>query len=90
MFEKIRGILEVIEYLDPTGQEIVHRVPEDGSGEIVLGSQCIVREKQVAIFFRDGRSQWMIRNDAVDLQGCRLDVCPLESLDVVAESLAAL
>jgi hypothetical protein len=48
--------LDIIEYLDPTGQEIVHRVPEEGSGEIVLGSQCIVRENQVAIFFRDGRA----------------------------------
>jgi membrane protease subunit (stomatin/prohibitin family) len=48
--------LEVIEYLDPTGQEIVHRVPEEGSGEIRLGSQCIVRENQVAVFFRDGRA----------------------------------
>jgi membrane protease subunit (stomatin/prohibitin family) len=53
-------VLEVIEYLDPTGQEIVHRVPEHGSGEIVLGSQCIVRENQVAIFFRDGRALDML------------------------------
>jgi len=56
MLERVRGILEVIEYLDPTGQEIVHRVPEEGSGEIVLGSQCVVRENQVAVFFRDGRA----------------------------------
>jgi len=56
MFERMRGILELIEYLDPTGQEIVHRVPEEGSGEIVLGSQLVVRENQVAVFFRDGRA----------------------------------
>ena len=56
MFERMRGILEVIEYLDPTGQEIVHRVPEGGSGEIVLGSQLVVRENQVGVFFRDGRA----------------------------------
>jgi membrane protease subunit (stomatin/prohibitin family) len=56
MLNRVRGILEVIEYLDPTGQEIVHRVPEEGSGEIRLGSQCIVRENQVAVFFRDGRA----------------------------------
>ncbi len=60
MLEKIRGILEVIEYLDPTGQEIVRRIPEEGSGEIVLGSQCIVRENQVAVFFRDGRALDML------------------------------
>ena len=58
--EKIRGILDVIEYLDPTGKEIVHRIPEKGSGEIVLGTQCIVRENQVAVFFRDGRSLDML------------------------------
>ena len=60
MIGRLRGILEVIEHLDPTGQEIVHRVPEGGSGEIVLGSQCIVRENQVAIFFRDGRALDML------------------------------
>lgn len=60
MIGRLRGILEVIEYLDPTGREIVHRVPEGGSGEIVLGSQCIVRENQVAIFFRDGRALDML------------------------------
>jgi membrane protease subunit (stomatin/prohibitin family) len=60
MFRKLKNILEVIEYLDPTGQEIVHRVPEEGSGEIVLGSQCVVRENQVALFFRDGRALDML------------------------------
>jgi len=60
MLDKIRGILEVIEYLDPTGREMVHRIPEQGSGEIVLGSQCIVRENQVAVFFRDGRALDML------------------------------
>jgi hypothetical protein len=44
---KLRGILQVIEYLDPTGKESLHGVPEGGSGGIVLGSQCIVRENQV-------------------------------------------
>ena len=60
MIGKLKGILEVIEYLDPTGDVIVRREPEGGSGEIVLGSQCIVRENQVAIFFRDGRSLDML------------------------------
>ncbi|MGC8873578.1 MAG: SPFH domain-containing protein [Chloroflexia bacterium] len=50
------ALLEVIEFLDETGQEIIHRVPEQGSGEIRLGSQCIVRESQVAVFFRDGKA----------------------------------
>ena len=50
------AILDVIEFLDPTGRQIVHRVPESGSGEFRLGSQAIVRESQVAVFFRDGKA----------------------------------
>lgn len=50
------AILDVIEYLDPTGKEIAHRVPENGSGEFRLGSQLIVRENQQAVFFRDGKA----------------------------------
>jgi membrane protease subunit (stomatin/prohibitin family) len=60
VLNRVRGTLQVIEYLDPTGQEIVHRVPEEGSGEITLASQCVVRENQVAIFFRDGRALDML------------------------------
>ncbi|HEY8516253.1 MAG TPA: SPFH domain-containing protein [Candidatus Binatia bacterium] len=47
--------LEVIEWLDETGTEIVHRVPESGSGETKLGAQLIVRDSQAAIFFKSGR-----------------------------------
>jgi len=50
------ALLEVLEFLDESGKEIVHRIPEGGSGEIRLGSQCVVRESQVAIFFRDGKA----------------------------------
>ncbi|MGC8827193.1 MAG: SPFH domain-containing protein [Anaerolineae bacterium] len=49
-------IFDVIEYFDPTGQEIVHRIPERGSGDFRLGSQLIVRESQAAVFFRDGKA----------------------------------
>jgi membrane protease subunit (stomatin/prohibitin family) len=49
-------IFDVIEYLDPSGQEIVHRIPETGSGDFRLGSQLIVRESQEAVFFRDGKA----------------------------------
>ena len=51
-----KGILEIIEYLDPTGDEIVHRIPERGSGDFRIGSQVIVREAQSAVFFRDGKA----------------------------------
>ena len=47
---------EIIEFLDDTGKEIVHRVPESGSGEFRLGSQLVVRESQEAVFFRDGKA----------------------------------
>jgi membrane protease subunit (stomatin/prohibitin family) len=50
------AILDVIEFLDPTGRQIIHRVPEGGSGEFRLGSQLIVRESQTAVFFRDGKA----------------------------------
>ena len=48
--------LEVIEFLNDEGNEIVHRIPQDGSAETSLASQLIVRENQSAVFFRDGRA----------------------------------
>src|SRR5438552_5173109 len=50
------AVLNVVEFLDPTGRQIVHRVPEGGSGDFRLGSQLVVRESQVAVFFRDGKA----------------------------------
>lgn len=48
--------LDVIEFLDNEGNEIVHRVPQKGSADTSLGSQLVVRESQSAVFFRDGRA----------------------------------
>jgi membrane protease subunit (stomatin/prohibitin family) len=47
---------EVVEFLDDTGEEIVHRVPEAGSGEFNWGSQLVVRESQAAVFFKNGKA----------------------------------
>jgi membrane protease subunit (stomatin/prohibitin family) len=49
-------MIEVIEVPDGAGTEMVRRVPAAGSGEFTLGAQVIVRESQVAVFFRDGKS----------------------------------
>jgi len=48
--------LEILEWFDETGKVIVHRIPEDGSGEIKYGAQLIVRENQAAVFFYQGRA----------------------------------
>jgi membrane protease subunit (stomatin/prohibitin family) len=48
--------LEVIEWVDQTGNEIVKRVPETGSGEIKFGAQLLVRESQAGVFFYRGRA----------------------------------
>jgi membrane protease subunit (stomatin/prohibitin family) len=49
------ALLEIIEWFDETGEELVHRIPESGSGETRYGSQLVVRENQAAVFFRDGK-----------------------------------
>ena len=43
--------LENLEWLDETGRQIVHRLPQSGSGEIKYGAQLTVRESQAAVFF---------------------------------------
>lgn len=49
-------LMEIIEFLDNSGDKMVQRLPEEGSGEFKFGSQLIVRENQKAVFFRDGKS----------------------------------
>jgi membrane protease subunit (stomatin/prohibitin family) len=48
--------LENIEWFDETGSELVHRIPEEGSGEIKYGAQLTVRESQAGIFFYKGKA----------------------------------
>jgi len=48
--------LEMIEWFDESGKELVHRIPEIGSGEIKWGAQLVVRESQAAVFFYNGKA----------------------------------
>ncbi len=48
--------LEVLEWFDNTGKELVHRLPEKGSGEIKYGAQLTVRDNQAAVFYYQGRA----------------------------------
>jgi membrane protease subunit (stomatin/prohibitin family) len=58
MFMAMNNIvfLEVLEWFDESGKELVHRIPEKGSGEIKFGAQLTVRESQVAVFFYKGKA----------------------------------
>jgi membrane protease subunit (stomatin/prohibitin family) len=49
-------IIDVVEWPDQGPNDMVQRVPEQGAGDIRLGSQVIVRGAQVAVFYRDGKA----------------------------------
>jgi len=49
-------VFDIVEFMDEGGTEMVHRIPERGSGDFRIGSQVIVRDSQAAVFFRDGRA----------------------------------
>jgi membrane protease subunit (stomatin/prohibitin family) len=50
------AILDLIQWPNERPEQLVYRVPEQGSGEFRLGSQLVVRESQSAVFVRDGRA----------------------------------
>ncbi|MEE4240690.1 MAG: SPFH domain-containing protein [Desulfopila sp.] len=48
--------LENIEWFDESGKELVHRLPETGSGEIKFGAQLTIRESQAGVLFYKGKA----------------------------------
>ncbi len=48
--------LEILEWFDDSGDRLVYRLPEEGSGDIKYGAQLTVRDSQAAVFFYQGRA----------------------------------
>jgi membrane protease subunit (stomatin/prohibitin family) len=48
--------MQVIQFVDPTGQTMVARYPKQGTAAIQLGSQLVVEESQQAVLLRDGKA----------------------------------
>jgi membrane protease subunit (stomatin/prohibitin family) len=48
--------LENLEWFDESGKELVHRLPEKGSGEIKWGAQLTIRESQAGVFYYKGKA----------------------------------
>ncbi len=49
-------MLEILEWVDPSGEEMIYRIPQQGSADIKMGAQLIVRDSQMAMFFKNGHA----------------------------------
>jgi len=49
-------ILDVVQAPDMGARDLVRRVPQTGAGDMRIGTQVIVRDGQVAVFYRDGKA----------------------------------
>ncbi len=49
-------LIEILEWMDPSGDEMIYRIPQEGSADFKIGAQLIVRDSQTAIFFKDGHA----------------------------------
>ena len=49
-------IIDVVDHTNVVDDELVFRVPQEGSGDLRFGSQLIVGESQAAIFVRAGQA----------------------------------
>jgi membrane protease subunit (stomatin/prohibitin family) len=48
-------MMEILEWVDMSATDMIHRVPEKGSLDIKAGAQLIVRDSQSAVFFKSGK-----------------------------------
>jgi membrane protease subunit (stomatin/prohibitin family) len=58
---------KVIQFQDPTGEVLVARIPPADTAELTSGSQLIVQEGQIGVFYHDGRSADAFRAGRYDL-----------------------
>ena len=49
-------LIEILEWVDPSGEEMIYRIPQEGSADIKMGAQLIVRDSQMAMFFKSGHA----------------------------------
>ncbi|WP_028583279.1 SPFH domain-containing protein [Desulfogranum mediterraneum] len=56
MAVETRILLENLEWFDQSGEELLHRLPEKGSGELKFGAQLTVRQSQAGVLFYKGQA----------------------------------